>query len=470
MRRLTLIVALALAATHARGDEAPNVSVSRRAESRSKWQGVWPRVTIAAGTNATAQGRVGVEFVHGLPSPKWNLGIAPEAAVDLTNGTASLAQLSKGKVTGTTKWTAGLSLTLMQDADDIDRPLVTKNPSPARAAARSVCFAACRGDNPTLDERQFCGAIGDTNVDTIAESLFCQRGQKLLATLKQKGVAPTDRFHVGQALCRQNAGCDEPAGNTTPKWSIQCQDIDAADLCEEARSLPDANTTHIPSGFSRLLVSAGARVGANHFDYYASDASMNLTAQSDAKYDWALAASLTWVHAQSGLTLEIPLFYESAWSASTKPLHFCTPQGQVAREGGSDAAEKCTDAVVGSPTDRRHLYGALFLGYLDVHAQKDKDRGIIPSTFFRVAVGPSLDYELVASGANVATLNLEAPIYIDFANAPSGFDATKNFRGLVRLTPSVGATNLGGSWSPVAQISLAVLTDYTLFRRALDWR
>jgi len=105
---------------------------------------------------------------------------------------------------------------------------------------------------------------------------------------------------------------------------------------------------------------------------------------------------------------------------------------------------------------------------LEVHPVVDEKVGVAGKSLWRFAAGPSFQYQTGAAG-DIAILGLEAPFYLNFASAPAAY-GSKNFQGIVRLTPLLGASHQSGNWASYVLMTLSLVADTTMFRRPLEWK
>ncbi len=223
-----------------------------------------------------------------------------------------------------------------------------------------------------------------------------------------------------------------------------------------------AHPTHVVSF-------GGAATGAT-YDFFDSDPAMNLTVKSATKIGGTAAFSYTYVRqlwGRGGFTFEAPFVFDSSWTPSYIPLHWCTPVGQVphASGAGSDPGQSCSDSVLGGPTQTNRYFAALQLGYVDIYTDKnDLNR---PKSIWRASVGPAITV-VSSGGVNTIQAVLQAPFYLNFSIA-KGYQEN-NFLGIIRLTPSVGALYNGAVWSPQVLLTLDLIADRLLFRRSLQWK
>jgi hypothetical protein len=89
----------------------------------------------------------------------------------------------------------------------------------------------------------------------------------------------------------------------------------------------------------------------------------------------------------------------------------------------------------------------------------------IPKSAWRLGGRPFIDYKWTDKNSTLR-VGAQFPLYLDLS-ALAGYNS-KNYKGLLRLNPTIAAERASDKWGVLALITLDVLADRYMLRRALD--
>lgn len=412
---LVLIVLIALPSKALAEGEAEN-----KVFTQARLAPVLPVLRIAGGTDENAKIQASLDAVVGI-ADAWDLSIAPTLEVASPSGVASLFAFEEGELHDAKSWSGGFSVSFLNIPTETrkDREGRSKYISGALKEAHAACMRKCASAEVSEEDNKFCADFGGMLPANIDLGEYCAAGKKVFAR--------------------------DP-------------------LFRDLRSI-----------YPRFLISAGGLIGGTEFEYLEADPDKNLSPkENESRRTGTLAGSFTWVEKDSGFTFEVPLVYSSDWKAAEEKARWCTPVGQVPREGTppegpplTDPATSCREKPLGAPSRSWRLFTTVQLGYVDIRSSIDDNT---PRTYFRFSAGPAVDYESKQNKRNLS-IGLQVPMYINFASAPA-YNAG-NYKGLIRVVPSFSLVrDLRGpeKWEPRAELKLELLAERSLFARALEWR
>ena len=473
--RSSLVVAFGLSLL------APSVSAD---ESTGKLRSVWPTMQLTLKTDGAAAATAGVDIQFGIPGHvSWEASIAPQVQIGTSSsGVAQVFGDTSHKQTGPTSWSAGGTLSLMSWDFRPVNPQAVSNADLREALARDAALRVCRAECDKATDRRECldyfrnvsddffSATRTVDDDAYQKEGLCSKGNDVRVEVLGLGPfqdADQEAYRAALAVCAAEDCQKQDLRGSVYCARIEQKTLDRAKLCPDGLAMVSPKTTagrEFTSPYSRWIFSLAGTASGGAFSFYAGDAGGSLTKQSETKVGGAVAASVAFIDAPSRFTLEVPFYYSNLWSASTRPLHSCSDAGQL----DGNVAQTCTDGIIGSPSLAHFLYASIQLGYLEVHPVVDEKVGVTGKSLWRFAAGPSFQYQTGAAG-DIAILGLEAPFYLNFASAPAAY-GSKNFQGIVRLTPLLGASHQSGNWASYVLMTLSLVADTTMFRRPLDWK
>src|SRR5260370_4187949 len=121
----------------------------------------------------------------------------------------------------------------------------------------------------------------------------------------------------------------------------------------------------------------------------------------------------------------------------------------------SDDADICAYRAVGSPDRQTQLTASVHLGGITK-----------PKANWRLSAGPIASHAFATN--TTTTIGIQTPMYLSFVNVTSD-EYAGDYKGVVRLTPSLVVVHTSSGWDPQAFLTLEILGKRSLFLRALDW-
>ncbi len=495
------VVAAAAALAFALSTPAEAAPVARPtpAEGLSRIAPVLPTFTLSGATSGKGSIEVGADIIAGL-SKSWDLSVAPSVSVASNAGSASLLAHGSNSVSWNPAWQLELVATLIELGVDF-RQEETKGGSGGRirAEAHARCVAACDDLGPEYD-KTFCDGVSRqkqmTALLVTARSCLsqtglpedCSRIEPFTADVAKRAAARIARraldCSVEQATCdgiRRDALLDaaeqtlKSCGDAKPlcKWLgdrarrpdigiFPASDSDPLDFCPAGRTLLsskfDTPRRDDRGRFPRWTISAGLGYGANLYRYLDGPEGGSLSPSSKTRSSVTAGASLTYVQPGGGrLTLEVPVLFTSAWSASSTLARWCVPLGQVPREApsvGSDPASSCDERPYGAPTHAGELWAAVLLGVVDK-----------PDGLWRLSVGPTFAYPI--EGKAQYRVGIQAPVHVNLASFPREY--TGSYRLLARIVPTVELFRDDAGTGVKGGVAVQLVGARNLFGRAMDW-
>jgi hypothetical protein len=436
---------------------------------------ILPTLDITTNTDGSSTFRLGGDLLFGI-SHRWDLDIQPTFLATTTNGLVGLFNFS-GNNGQSTPWTLGLQFAFIDLGPDL--PM---NDSDYAKVKRQV-YQACNADpnGPVL--HQLC--------DAGRKAWFSSQGLDEPSWGGPMDIVKIEAYEACTAYCKAHPTDKSCSEHFLTQPANDIRSVDPGDLCSEGLKIwmdkYDRPARERRGRFPSYVAAAGFSLGASQQTFLEPDLSLfqrdfnrlqdsvgtkgqvpdiPLVVHTENELEARAAFSLTYVSTSSGFTTELPLTYRYFATPSPFNATFCQPVGPVVQQMPSAMgmvttapAQSCQTLPLGIPTHTHQGSLGVLFGYVSK-----------PDAFWRFSVGPNLVYAhaLSVSGPSDNLLaQLQAPVYLNFANAPMSW--TGSFMGVVVVTPSIGVNT--GTFGTHLQLGLgvAVFARRTMFPRALEW-
>jgi hypothetical protein len=123
------------------------------------------------------------------------------------------------------------------------------------------------------------------------------------------------------------------------------------------------------------------------------------------------------------LTFELSFLHRARSTASQVPARWCVDKGMLAAVGAP--VQSCMDGVLGGPTRSRSLAASALLGGIDVVDER-----------WRFAAGIEFTYN---QDTRIRGLAFKIPVHIRLTPGTGGSGYLGDYKGVLRLTPTVGS-------------------------------
>ena len=397
----------------------------QQARPYSRVAPILPTAQISASTSGKADFKASADIVVGTEQYDW--AFTPTLLTSSQDGISTLFSVKNGTAAGPASWRAGLGISLSHVPQLPALPIEQEQSGLINGSKREAfdqCMVRCGIPAAVSlpEDIAFCGKYGPhatpppalpIDPTAISEGKFCPVGN---AYLKEA---------VDKVLNKKYDKKRRDQVGEYPLWDA----------------------------------SVGAAVGSSQFKYL-DTTQMPYSDTTKSHLISSYAAVFTHVSSSPDLafTLEIPVILTESYKAQDKTAHWCTPQESVLRPDGSgisDAAEICTDRALGSPDKQTQLTASGLFGGITK-----------PKANWRLSAGPVASHTFATSART--TLGIQAPMYLSFVNVTSD-EYAGEYKGVLRLTPSLVFVRRNGSWNTQAFLTLEILGKRSLFSRALDW-
>lgn len=439
---------------------------------------------LSANTTGTADAKVGVGAIRALGTSTDGYAIL-DIRTKTDSGLANLFQVQHNETTDTTSfaetqpWQAGITLGLMF--------LETSTPTDVRVdqaitAAVAICEAENACTNPASN-KSYCDlrlSIGEA----WAQRAYVSLPPEQVCTAVRKSVSDIDADHAANhtsdadwrkrretALSKCADTClgtdvsGEDAAFCAQHFGFRAVDFARSfsrpTLCADGQDAYDKGLGQLhvppPRHYPVLQVRAGGTLGRSSFSYYAADGTNPsvLTKQKSSEWTGKAGTGATFLPLRGTIAPSFEGLVLGSWDATapTDTVHFCQDTAPVQVNMKTTVpGQNCTTATLGPPTTPATFSMAFRVGVFDGHRDA-----------WRAAFGPFYQY---SNGKERHTAQLQAPFYISIASLTS---ATLDYKGLVRIAPSVGVVVLDdGSHSFRGIIELAILGQRSLFGDTFD--
>jgi hypothetical protein len=464
---------------------------------------------VAGSTSGKGTVTAGADLSFGLPkAPSWDMAIVPSLTLGSSSGVASILSVKNDDAKGPASWSMGLTISFIGHDSSLDKARTVEERK-MRSEAFGVCLDRCAMPSLEKDEQAFCDAVAAGTLAALMkwrppatqkpEDRFKAREmlggevakvqadvvKKLYAGCKVAGDAcecperreaePVCKKAIALAaqrfVAKRASGCGTTADDVCT-WlgqarfdrgpdSLAPDTGDFKTLCKAGNEhLKNAAGEPASSPYPLYVISIGGTYGANAFKYLDGKPGPTnpLTQATVTKSDFAIGGVFTWVeHRAFGnirRTVEVPVVFQSKWSAADTTAKWCTTQGLVPRSGGSDAAQTCDEQPLGPPQHSSKLWTAVIVG------------GVYKSTF-RASIGPTFSYDFAATTPSPWALGMEAPLSVALLDGLSGYKGS--YKGVIRLVPAFAFVHKEDGVGVSAMVTASLLGERSLFGGVFDW-
>ena len=452
---------------------------------------------VSGDTKGDAEFKIGAGVGKSL-NDRWDLSILGSLRINTSKGFATLFKFADDEVKASPAWAGGLTFSFanVKREPDFEYDNARLGSEFTKGEAYKACNERCPSSD-SGDAKDFCDASArhlkrardrwvTKTAPMLAEDFICDSKKEALG----KAITARDQAKTKCAadlVCLRDVGLRFDASRKPlllscaeeckpgPDRSLDDAFCGVAGMPMEARPTDFDPEEFCPAGRDawqkleektratlRIVpasIDIGGRLGSQQFDF--RNEQDGLLKEDDAtKVSGAVGFSAYNVFgAQSQLKpfVEGIVLYESAWSAATDTAKWCKPAGMVARsdEDGAptDTAETCSTAVLGTPTNKRTIMAAAYLGLFENYRSS-----------IRVAVGPELTVPTMKETKRDFDIGIGVPIAFNFGTIAKGLE----YKGIAALTPRVKWTFKDGDGSFSAFVELALLGQRGLFSEEFD--